>query len=151
MSKRILFAVSLVSALTLLCAPAAAAHAPQWGKGNLVADGDGIASLRGEGKIDLTGNGILWVRAGPNAVIEVSGYGHKQVFPDGWEQYAGFNGTAHIVAGWMHTVVSGVGVHLEASGRGAVVLWGHGSYQWNGQGGSWANGDLGTTLEITED
>ena len=26
----------------------------------------------------------------------VTGYGHKEVFPDGWIQYAGFNGSAHI-------------------------------------------------------
>jgi hypothetical protein len=150
MSKRVLIVVSLVSALSLLSVPAAAAYGPQWGRGSLVANGDGIASLRGEGRIDLAGNGVLWVRAGPDAVVEVSGYGHKQVFPDGWQQYAGFNGTAHIVAGRMHTVVTGVGIHLEATGRWSVLLWGHGSYQWNSQSGSWGNGDQGTNLEITE-
>ncbi len=118
------------------------------GMGRLTASGDGIAVLGGRGMVDVSGNGILWVRdlAG-GANIEVSGYGEKEVFPDGWIQYSGFNGEAHIAGGRIVVVIAGVDIELFAAGRGRVMLWGHGTYELNGQTGVW-NAARGAPLRL---
>ena len=62
------------------------------GRGTLTAAGDGIAVLGGNGAVNISGNGILWVRdLVGGATIEVTGYGEKREFADGWLQYCGFN------------------------------------------------------------
>ena len=142
-----LVAVALVTSLGLgLVADSsvASAQAPDAdatkasGRGELTAQGDGIAVLGGRGIVDVSGNGILWIKdlAG-GAVIEVTGYGEKRAFDDGWVQYSGFHGEAHIEGGRIIVVIAGVGVELHAEGRGRVILWGHGTYELNGQTGEW--------------
>lgn len=108
------------------------------GAGTLTARGDGIAALGGIGKVELSGNGILWVKdiAG-TAIIRVTGYGQKEEFADGWIQYAGFRGHAEIQGRRIIVVVAGVDINLEARGRGRARLWGHGTYQINGHSGEW--------------
>ena len=108
------------------------------GAGTLTARGDGIAALGGIGKVELSGNGILWVKdiAG-TATIEVTGYGQKEEFADGWVQYAGFHGNAEIQGRRIIVVIAGVDINLEARGRGRVRLWGHGTYEINGHSGEW--------------
>jgi hypothetical protein len=108
------------------------------GAGTLTARGDGIAALGGIGKVELSGNGILWVKdLLGTASIEVTGYGQKKEFSDGWVQYAGFHGNAEIQGRRIIVVVAGVGINLEARGRGRVRLWGHGTYEINGHTGEW--------------
>lgn len=108
------------------------------GVGELTAQGDGVAVLGGTGVVDLTGSGILWVRDfSGTATIEVTGYGQKQEFEDGWVQYAGFHGDAHIEGRRVVVAVAGAGIDLHAEGRGRVLLWGHGTYEVNGNSGDW--------------
>jgi len=124
-------------------ATAAAATAPEQnarGVGTVTAQGDGVALLGGKGTVDLTGNGILWVNdKGGNATIEVTGYGEKEEFPDGWIQYSGFNGSAHIEGKRIVVMVAGVDVELTAQGHGRVLLWGHGTCEINGITGEWVS------------
>lgn len=127
------------------------------GKGSLTAEGDGIAILRGRGTVDLNGNGTLWIkdRAG-DAVIEVTGSGERKEFSDGWIQYAGFHGTAHVEGSRIAVVLAGVDIVLTAEGRGIVRLWGHGTYEGSHGTGEWKATGLGVRVmlaapsEITE-
>jgi len=109
------------------------------GVGELTAHGDGIALLGGRGKVEVSGNGTLWIKdVAGDAKIEVSGYGRKKVFPDGWIQYAGLHGTADIKGSNIRIVLAGVNIDLYAKGRGGAILWGHGTYQVNGRPGQWS-------------
>ena len=119
------------------------------GTGKLTTHGDGIALLAGRGIVDLRGNGTLWVKdAAGDATIEVRGHGEKKEFSDGWIQYSGFNGTAHIKGSRIGVIVAGVDIDLSAKGRGRVILWGHGSYEVNGQDGKWKASGLGTQVKL---
>lgn len=119
------------------------------GTGKLTAEGDGIALLAGRGTVELTGNGILWIKdVAGNATIEVKGYGKKKVFPDGWIQYSGFHGTAKVRGSRIGVIVAGVDIDLSAQGRGRVILWGHGTYEINGQKGEWKTERLGTRVKL---
>jgi len=111
------------------------------GRGVLTAQGDGIALVGGRGTVDVSGNGLLWIndRAG-DATIEVTGYGEKEEFSDGWVQYSGFHGEAQITGSRIVVVISGVDVDLQAEGRGRFLLWGHGTYDVNGRTGDWNAG-----------
>jgi len=111
------------------------------GRGTLTAQGDGIAIIGGNGSVNIAGNGILWVRdlAG-DADINVTGHGKKKEFSDGWIQYSGFGGSADVEGTRIIVVLAGVGIDLSAQGRGRAILWGHGSYQINGQSNEWSQG-----------
>ena len=146
-----LAAMLLVTSLGLApVANAADADAKAQGNGALTAEGDGIAILGGKGRVHVEGNGILWIKdfAG-NASIEVTGTGEKTVFPDGWVQYAGFHGQADVAGTRIIVVIAGVDIELSAEGRGRVILWGHGTYERNGQDGEWREG-LGKRLKLAE-
>ena len=131
---------SIVSAPVAMAADEAATEdVDVYGAGTLTAHGDGIAVLGGTGVVRLSGNGILWIKDfSGNAVIEVSGYGQKQEFSDGWIQYAGFRGQASVKGRRIVVAVAGVDVDLYARGRGYVRLWGHGTYEINSQSGTWS-------------
>ncbi|MBL7208933.1 MAG: hypothetical protein ISS52_02420 [Dehalococcoidia bacterium] len=119
------------------------------GAGTLTAQGDGIALLGGRGTVEVSGNGILWIKdLASDAVIKVSGQGEKEEFPDGWIQYAGFHGNASVEGSRIRVIVAGVDIDLFAEGRGRVLLWGHGTYQINGQSGQWDAERLGTRVGI---
>jgi len=142
--KKILLVVLAVAALVASLGFASVASADEGkvrGNGTLTAQGDGLAILGGRGTVDVSGNGILWVKdkAG-NATIEVTGYGEKTEFPDGWIQYAGFNGNAHIEGKRIVVMVAGVDIDLYAEGHGIAILWGHGTCVKNGETSEWANG-----------
>ena len=129
-----------------------AADASAAGRGTLTAQGDGIALLAGRGIVRLKGNGILWVKdLEGNAEIEVSGIGQKKEFPDGWIQYSGFRGTASIKGSRIRVIIAGVDVDLHAAGRGGVILWGHGTYEINGQSGRWESERLGKRIMLTSE
>lgn len=121
------------------------------GAGTLIARGDGIAALGGIGRVELSGSGVLWVKdILGTASIEVTGYGQKKEFSDGWVQYAGFDGNAEIQGRRIIVVVAGVGINLEARGRGRVRLWGHGTYEINGRSGEWGIHSA-TVLSVASD
>ncbi len=113
--------------------------------------GDGIALLGGKGKVELSGNGILWIKdiAG-DAKIEVTGYGNKKEFPDGWIQYSGLHGNADIKGSNLRIVIAGTNVDLYAKGRGRVILWGHGTYEINSSPGQWSINTFPRPVTIAE-
>ncbi|GAB4529837.1 MAG: hypothetical protein Kow0063_07310 [Anaerolineae bacterium] len=150
MKRRVFVVLLLVLGLGLFAVPAAGAQSPEHEPHTLIADGDGLAMLLGKGVIDLSGNGILWVKAPEGASVEVTGYGQQEVFPDGWQQYAGFHGTAHIEGRGLRVILAGVDVHLEARGRGRAFLWGHGTHQWGDRNGEWSSNGLGASVSFTE-
>jgi hypothetical protein len=120
------------------------------GIGKLEAQGDGIAILYGKGTVELSGNGILWIKdAAGNARIEVTGYGTKTEFSDGWVQYSGLRGNATIKGTSIRVVIAGVEIDLDARGRGGAILWGHGTYEINGRSGDWGNNTLPRPVIIT--
>ena len=141
----VLTAIMLVTSLgfaSLVSADTTDGSAKLEGKGTLTARGDGIAILGGAIAVNITGNGILWVKdTTGNAEIRVTGYGQKEEFADGWIQYSGFNGEAAIKGRRVIVVLTGVDVNLDAKGRGRAILWGHGTYEVNGgQTDGWNTG-----------
>jgi len=148
MLRKVLTLVLVVVVAMLAVVPVVGAEEAR-GEGSLTAQGDGIAILRGRGTVDLSGNGILWIRdAAGGAVIEVTGSGQKEEFPDGWIQYAGFHGTAHIEGARIAVIVAGVDIDLTVQGRGMARLWGHGSYQSPDGAGEWKTIGLGTHVRL---
>lgn len=141
----VLVTVTLVASLGFAslagAAPVSADGAEVQGRGTLTAAGDGIAILGGNGAVSISGNGILWVRdlAG-GAIIEVTGYGEKKEFADGWLQYSGFGGNAYVEGTRIVVVLAGVDIELSAEGRGRVILWGHGTYELSGRTADWGTG-----------
>ncbi|UCC88845.1 MAG: hypothetical protein JSV81_05960 [Anaerolineales bacterium] len=148
--KRRVFVILALLAMGLMLVSPAAAESPEPDPHTLVGDGDGLAMLFGKGNIKLSGHGILWVKAEEGARVEVTGYGEKEVFPDGWQQYVGFHGTAHIVGRRLRVIVAGVDIHLKATGRGRVLLWGHGTHQQADTSGFWSTSGLGTSIALSE-
>ena len=119
------------------------------GAGSITAQGDGIALLYGRGIVELEGNGILWIKDGAgDAVIRVTGTGHKKEFPDGWIQYAGYRGKAYIKGSRIGVVIAGADIDLDARGRGRCILWGHGSFQVNDRPGEWKAAGFGTRIKL---
>ena len=155
MLKKVFILMVVAVVAMLVVAPAVYAEEPRGeeqlrGEGSLTAHGDGLAILAGRGTVDLSGNGILWVkdRAG-DALIEVTGQGETKEYPDGWFQYAGFHGTAHVRGSGIVVVAAGVNVELNAHGRGIAWLWGHGSYQSSADGaGEWRTVGWGARVRL---
>ena len=100
------------------------------GMGTLEAQGDGFAGLHGTGYVRVSGNGVLWVKG--EEFIRIQGEGHKKVFPSGWTEYVGFDGTARIRGQRVSVLMAGENVDLYAIGTGRVILWGEGTYEING-------------------
>jgi hypothetical protein len=120
------------------------------GMGKLQAQGDGIATLYGKGTIELSGSGTLWVKDNVgDARIDVTGYGNREEFPDGWIQYASLRGTGNIKGSSIRVALSGVDINLSARGRGGATLWGHGIYTINGISGQWGAGNFSRPLIIS--
>jgi len=148
MLRKVLTLILVVVVAMLAVVPLVSAQGSQ-SEGSLTAQGDGMAILRGRGTVDLSGNGILWIKdAAGDAVIEVTGSGQKEEFPDGWIQYAGFHGTAHVEGARIGVIVAGVDIELAAQGRGIARLWGHGSYQSPDGAGEWRATGLGARVRL---
>lgn len=148
MLRKVLTLIVVTVVAMLAVVPVVSAEELQ-GEGSLTAQGDGIAILRGRGTVDLRGNGTLWIMdAAGDAEIEVTGWGQKEKFPDGWLQYAGFHGTAHVEGSRIAVIVAGVDINLAAEGRGIVRLWGHGSYQSPDEDGEWKANGLGARVRL---
>jgi hypothetical protein len=148
MLRKVLTLILVVVVAMLAVVPVVSAQGSQ-SEGSLTAQGDGMAILRGRGTVDLSGNGILWIKdAAGDAVIEVTGSGQKEEFPDGWIQYAGFHGTAHVEGSRIGVIVAGVDIELAAQGRGMARLWGHGTYQSPDEDGEWRATGLGARVRL---
>ena len=129
MKKKVLFLLAVLVVASLVFASMASAETAE-GTGTLEAQGDGLAGLHGTGWMRVSGNGVLWVKGAEHIAIE--GQGHKKVFPDGWTEYIGFNGTARIRGRLVSVILAGERIDLYAIGSGRVILWGKGTYEING-------------------
>jgi len=117
------------------------------GKGTLTAQGDGIAGLRGNGSITISGSGTLYVRdAAGDATINVTGKGVKRELRNGWILYAGFDGQAQISGTQITVALSGINIHLQASGTGKFLLRGEGTYETLHSKGVWT--DAGKVIAV---
>ncbi len=135
--KKRMVVCGLVLALLLAAVPTAWAEGFQ-GTGELHAWGDGLAGVRGEGEVTVTGNGVLYFRdhAG-DAEWSASGQGQRHDLPNGWIVYYGFNGTFEAQGSRITVTLSGYDVELWASGTGVAVLRGRGEYEINGEQFQW--------------
>jgi hypothetical protein len=150
---RIVQALGLAVVLALfLTTVAAAEHGA--GTGTLTAKGNGLAALRGDLSVTLTGSGLLVIRdqAG-DATIAVTGRGYKtkgppqgKEFPNGTIAYFGFDGKAEISGSAITVSLRGSDIELEATGTGKFLLRGHGSYHTDKGGGAWTEDGAVVTL-----
>lgn len=133
--NRFFYVVAIVS-LMLLLVPAVALAQSGGGTGGLEAEGAGLAAVRGDIDVTVSGAGVLFVRdhAG-DAVIEVTGTGVRRDLSNGWIHYSGFNGEAHVTGSQVLVALSGANIHLYATGTGGYLLRGVGSYTVWGEGG----------------
>ena len=151
MLKKALTLTIVVVAIALVANTAANAQEPDATDGGLRARGDGTAVLRGTGLVDLSGNGILWVKdLSGDAIVRVTGKGHKKEFSDGWIQYAGFDGTAAVAGSRVHIMLAGVDINLVAFGHGSACFWDHGTYHNADGAGEWHTNGSGAYVRVTE-
>lgn len=137
--KKWFVAGGLVLALLLLTVSPAWAEGVK-GAGELHAWGDGLAGVRGDGEVTITGNGVLYFRdQNGDAEWSVSGEGDRRNLPSGWIVYYGFNGTFEAEGSRITVALSGYDVELWAEGTGAAVLRGDGEYEINGHRFSWTS------------
>lgn len=104
----------------------------------LVAIGHGLALLKGEGRMQAKGHGMLLIKDYTgSADIEVHGNGERQELPDG-VLYYGFKGVVVVKnAEDVEIMLAGADLHLEAVGRGLARLKGHGVYSVGPVVGPW--------------
>lgn len=146
MKTRIVQALGLAVVLAVLLTTVAAAEQGA-GTGTLRAKGSGLAALRGNTSVTLTGSGMLLIHdlAG-DASIEVTGRGYKKVLPNGTIAYFGFDGKAQISGTDIKVSLRGKNIELEATGTGKFLLRGHGSYHTDKGGGAWTEDGAVVTL-----
>ena len=135
MKRRLLILILLVGVLMAVLGGAftvTAAETEEAGETNWPhAEGDGLVFLRGTGWVRIhEGDGVLWVKGAEQ--IHVTGYGHREEFPDGWVEYCGINGSARIRGREISVIIAGNEVTLDAVGHGRVHLWGKGRYRVGG-------------------
>ncbi len=151
-TKRYSYMFSVLAIIALLggtaFAPQTLATDSGGGTGTLTADGDGLALLRGDIVVNISGNGILWIRDNNgDAIIQVSGNGRKTEFENGWVRYAGFHGNALVDGSQVIVMLSGYDIHLTASGTGSYVLRGNGTYSTGKTSGAWSASSATSPLQ----
>ncbi len=141
MKSRIVKALGVAVVLVVLLTGVAAAD-QGGGTGTLVARGDGLAVLRGDIRVNLSGAGLLVVRdhAG-DAKIHVTGNGYRKELANGTIAYIGFDGKAEISGSSITVALRGRNIKLEANGTGKFLLRGHGTYHTNRIEGEWSDRD----------
>jgi hypothetical protein len=146
MKSKLVAALSLALVAAVLMTTAVAAE-QGGGSGMLTAQGDGVAGMRGNGSVTISGAGTLYIRdlAG-DASINVTGKGVKRELRNGWVAYAGFNGQARVSGSKITVVLSGVNIHLQATGSGMFMLRGRGTYHTDKGNGVWT--DEGKVLSL---
>ena len=127
--NRITLALILTLVLSVILVPTLASAQSGSGSGRLTAYGSGLAGLRGNGTVTISGEGVLWIRdLNGNAEIKISGQGRRTNLPSGWTRYAGFNGQATVTGSQITVALSGADIEMQATGRGKFILRGEGSY-----------------------
>lgn len=136
MNKRTIL-VGLLLALTVALTSVGYADAIR-GTGTLRAWGDGLAGLRGEGHVEVTGSGALFFRDHyGDAEWTISGEGQRFDLRHGWIAWYGFEGHFEATGSRISVALVGTGITLEAEGTGVAVLQGEGEYEVNGRLHPW--------------
>lgn len=108
------------------------------GNGTLEADGDGMAVIRGDVTVTLSGiNGTMIVSN--NSEVTTDGTGTREELGNGNVKYEGF-GSATVSGDGIIVKISGNGIELTATGTGSAILNGNGTYKTEGDfgtGGEW--------------
>lgn len=139
MKTKIVSALALALIALLLMTVSVAAERGG-GTGTLTAQGDGVAGMRGSGSITISGSGTLYIRdLGGDASIVVTGMGVKSELRNGWVIYAGVHGEAQVSGSQITVVLSGVNIHLQATGSGKFLLRGRGTYETSKGSGVWTD------------
>lgn len=146
MRKR-MWMIGLLVVIALAALPLTTFAQSGRGTGSVSAEGDGLAYLRGEGWVRISGSGTLVIRdrAG-DAVIEVTGQG-RHAERGGTLYYHGFNGEVYVEGSAITVALRGEDITLEAEGTGVVILRGEGTYEFNGEQGQWT--PVGVRLQTT--
>ena len=140
-------AIAFVLSLGLIgLQPASAATAVAesgGGSGTLIAQGKGVAWVRGNGAFTVSGSGVLRYRDwGGDAQVTVNGT-QRNTFKGRWIRLGGYHGTATITGTNVQIELTGVNITLNATGTGKYVLRGQGSYTKTISGttttGNWVN------------
>ncbi len=136
MKKRLLTLTGAVLMFCLISAPVFGATVE--GTGMLVARGNGLVRIEGDGHINASGAGVLTIKdnAG-DAKITVTRRGHKKVLEDGTIVYVGFNGHANVRGSAVVLTLKAKDIKLEARGTGQATLRGKGTYRVKGTEGKW--------------
>ena len=100
------------------------------GTGELHAWGDGLAGVRGDCEITVSGNGVLYFRDHEgDATFSAAGFGERRDLSSGWIVYFGFNGTFEAQGSRITVALSGYDIDLWAEGTGVAILFGEGGYE----------------------
>ena len=135
--KRCLTAITLTLVLLLVTVSTVGATGIH-GTGRLHAWGDGLAGVRGDCEISVTGSGVLYFRDHEgDATFSATGFGERRDLSSGWIVYFGFSGTFEAQGSRITVALSGYDIDLWAQGTGSAVLRGNGKYEINGERHSW--------------
>jgi len=78
--RSIIMSIAVLLVVFVTIAPSVAFAQSGEGSGRLIATGSGLAGLQGNGKVTISGEGILWIRDRTgNADIHISGSGHRPI------------------------------------------------------------------------
>tara|TARA_Y100000310_G_scaffold169709_1_gene169928 strand:- start:3355 stop:4614 length:1260 start_codon:yes stop_codon:yes gene_type:complete len=119
------------------------------GTGQLIASGDGVALVDGNGKVTITGGeGTLKITDfSGDASIDVSGEGNMTSEGD-TDTYTGFDGAATIEGTSIKVELDGINLQLVADGTGSVMMAGDGEFTIGDFSGAWE--PAGIEIELGE-
>lgn len=151
-TKRMISLVIVFALLLALSATALADSTRIIGTGTLTASGNGRAVLRGDGNVNVSGNGVFKVLdCGGDAVITIIGHGLKIMKQKGdcvLHKYIGFDGAASVTGNNFKVTINGTNIEMTAVGTGVVRLNGVGVFQIGDQSGLWS--DRGVEIYLPE-
>jgi hypothetical protein len=125
-------AVMLLIAAGLLSAQAGTAKLA--GKGELFADGNGAAMLRGSGTMKIEGQGTLWYKG--DGELITSGDVARETVGE-WTLILNFNGSAEAKGTDLRLSLSGKNIKVNAVGTGKAMFWGKGTFSAHRRSGTW--------------
>jgi hypothetical protein len=89
----------------------------------LRAYGKGEIEIKGETKVRLSGDGVLWVDKGSSVTLDPATTGTKTADSNGWS-WAGFRGVARVSGSPVNLRIKGDRLMVAADGRGTVTMRG---------------------------
>jgi len=107
------------------------------GTGRIWARGAGYARIKGDGVVNIVGQGaaVVWIRGADT--LRAIGDGRRWELPNGTVVYAGWRGLIHAEGDDLSIRMLGGIIEFTAEGSGWVYLRGRGDYIVNGELGHW--------------